>query len=172
MQHKRPHRLRQQTGGKRGSSATGTAKRGDDADSAHLLGPAHGPHKDGGRTGIHGAQQQADDGDGDGIAHDIGHEPHQQLEDGGADEDAVHKRLLANLLRRGRQDEPTQGDARPEPRGHVPDPAGVAAARLLQEGDDPAADGHLGALVGEDEERAEEDNGGGEGGEHVVEPGD
>ena len=42
----------------------------------------------------------------------------------------------------------------PEPRRHVTNVCGIAAAVGDEEGDDPARDGDFGALVGEDEEGA------------------
>ncbi len=63
-----------------------------------------------------------------------------------------------------REQEPPQRDAGPEAARHVPDARGRRVPVRDEEGDDPARDGDLGALVAEDEEGAEDGGFVGEGG--------
>ena len=59
-------------------------------------------------------------------------------------------------MRGVREEEAAEGDTAPEAGGDVPDAGGGGVPVGDQERDDPSRDGHFGALVGEDEESAED----------------
>lgn len=110
------------------------------------------------RAGIDGPQKQSDNGHGNGISHNVGHKPHQELEGDGSDDETVHKDLFADSLGRGREKEATECDASPETGRDVAHGRGISTTRVDQEGNHPTGDGHLGTLVGEDEGRSEKNN--------------
>ncbi|ODA78169.1 hypothetical protein RJ55_06774 [Drechmeria coniospora] len=171
MQHVRADGLGQQSRDERRHRSAQAAAGADGADAAQGVAPRHAAHEDGGGAGVDGAQQQADDGHGNGVADNVGHEPDEHLKRHGADDEPVDESLLADPLRRRRQAEAAEGDARPEAGGDVADGAGVAAAGVDEEGDDPARDGNLGSLVGKDEDGAEQDDAQAEGREHAQQQG-
>ncbi|KND91900.1 hypothetical protein TOPH_03574 [Tolypocladium ophioglossoides CBS 100239] len=156
MQHIRAHGLRQKTGKKRRHRTAQAAARADGPHAAQRVAPRHAAHEDCHGARVDGSQQQADDGHGHGVAHDVGHPPHEHLEGDGADDEPVDEDLLADALRRAGQAEAAEGDARPEASRDVAHRRRVAAARVDEERDDPARDGHLGALVREDEDGAKQ----------------
>lgn len=166
MKDKGASDLSQDTGGEGRDGPAGAAEGADDAHAADLLAAGEVAREDDGGAGVHGSQQQTDDGEGHGLADDVGHEPDEQLEDGGADDEDVDEPLLADLGADGREREPAQRDACPEARRHVADRRGVPVARRDQERDDPARDGDLGTLVGEDEDGAQDHDPRLEGDEH------
>ncbi|PNY23549.1 Uncharacterized protein TCAP_06511 [Tolypocladium capitatum] len=156
MQHVRAYGLRQQAGDERRHRTAQAAARADGPDAAQRVAARHAAHEDGRGAGVDGPEQQADDGHGHGVAHHVGHPPHEHLEGHGADHKPVDEDLLADALRWTGQAESAQGDARPETSRDVAHRRRVAAARVDEERDDPARDGHLGALVREDEDGAEQ----------------
>ena len=163
MQHPRPHLLRQQAREERRHRAARTAQRTHRGQTAELQLARHQLTEHCHRERIHGSQQQSDQTHGDRLTHHIGQPPDQQLEQQGPDREDDGAPLLPEPVGRVRQHEPAQRDAAPEARRDVPDPRGRGVPVLDQEGDDPAGDGHLGALVGEDEERAQDGRPVGEG---------
>ena len=113
--------------------------------------------KDGRRARVHGAQEEANDGDGDGLADDVGHEPDEQLAGRGADDQEEDGPLLAEPVRRVGEQEAAERDSGPETGRDVADAGGRGGVPVGdEEGDDPARDGDLGALVAEDEEGAQD----------------
>ncbi|KDN67212.1 hypothetical protein CSUB01_03280 [Colletotrichum sublineola] len=169
MQHPRAGRLGENTRHKWRHGAAGASKRADNAHPAGPLLPRHPPHEHRRRARVDGPQQQADNGNGHGGPDDVGDPPHEQLEHGGADRREADEELLAHAVCRVRQAQPADSNARPETRCDVAHRVRVAAAHGDEEGDDPARDGHFGALVREDEERAQQHDADLEGGEHAEE---
>ena len=156
MQHPRADLLRQQARKKRRRRPPTTPHRGHERQTGHLQLAAHQLRKHGHRAGVHGAQEQADDGNGDGVADDVGEEPDEELEAGGSDDEAEDGAFLAEPVAGVREEEAAEGDAGPEAGRDVADAGRGGVAVGDEEGDDPAGDGDFGALVGEDEEGAED----------------
>lgn len=98
--------LSKETGGERRDSAAGAAEGGDDAEAADLLLARQVAGEDGGGAGVDRAKEKTDNGERDGLADDVGHEPHEQLEDSRAGREAVHEPLLADARPDRRQREP------------------------------------------------------------------
>lgn len=156
MQHPRPRPLRHQPRHKRRHRAPTTPRRADKAQPTHLQPAAQQATKNDRRARIHRPQHQAQDRDRDPLPHHIRHEPDEQLEGDGEQREAHHARFLADQVRGVGEQESAERDAGPEAGGYVAggERGGVSVGE--QEGDDPAGDGDFGALVGEDEEGAEE----------------
>lgn len=171
MQHPRPSSLRNHTRRKRRHRTPRAPKRTNHPHPIHPLRPRHPSHEYGRRARVNRPQQQPYNRDRHGGADDVGHQPHEELEDRRADGGEEHEELLADAVSRVREAEPADGDARPEAGRDVAHGFRVAVARRDEEGDDPARDGDFGALVGEDEEGAKEDDADFEGGEHAQELG-
>lgn len=156
MQHPSPRLLRQQPREKRRHRSPTTPQRAHNRKTTHLDIPAQQPREHGRRARVHGSQQQPHNTHRHALPHDIRHKPHQKLEQGRAHDQADDGRFFADLVRRMRQREPADRDPGPEPRRHVPDAGGVAVPVRDQERDHPARDADFGALVGEDEQRAQD----------------
>ncbi len=86
------------------------------------------------------------------------------MEGGGAEDEEDDGALLAEAVGRVGEEEAAEGDAGPKARGDVADARGGGVPVGDEEGDDPAGDADLGALVAEDEEGAEDGGLVGEGG--------
>lgn len=156
MQHPRAHLLREQSREKRRDRTPGAAQRAHGGQTTHLQPLRDEFGEDGGGAGIDGTEEETDEGDGDGLADDVGDEPDEELERGGADDEGEDGFFLADLVGRVGEEEAAEGDAAPEAGGDVADTGGGRVPVGDQEGDDPAGDGDFGALVGEDEEGAED----------------
>ena len=138
MQNPRPDPLPQQPRKKRRHRAPRTPQRRHRRQTAHLQ-PLRDQFREHGRgAGIHGAEQEADDGDGDGLADDVGDEPDEQLEAGGADDEEGDGAFFAEAVRGVGEEEAAEGDAAPEARGNVADVRGGGVPVGDEEGDDPA----------------------------------
>ena len=155
MQHPRPHLLRQEPREEGRHRSPRAAERRHGGQAAHLQPLGDELREDGGGARVDGPEEEADDGDGDGLADDVGHEPDEQLEGGGAGDEADDGALLAEAVGRVREEEAAERDAGPEARGDVTHAPRRRVPVRDEEGDDPAGDGDLGALVAEDEEGAE-----------------
>ncbi|KAF6229208.1 hypothetical protein HO133_007324 [Letharia lupina] len=156
MQDPRPDLLGQNPRHQRRHRAAGTAQRRHGRQPAHLQPLRDQRREHGGRGGVHGPEQEADDGHGDGVADGVGHEPDEQLEGRGAEDQGDDGALLADAVGGVREQEAAEGDAGPEARGDVADAGGGGVPVGDEEGDDPARDADLGALVAEDEEGAQD----------------
>ena len=156
MQDPRTNLLRNQTREKRRHSPTTTPQRTHSRQTTHLQATGNQFAEHGRGARIDRTEQEPHNGDSDGLADDIRHEPDEQLEGGRAGDEEEGALLLAEAVARVRQQEAAQRDAAPEAGGDVPDARGLAGAVRDEEGDDPAGDGDFGALVGEDEEGAED----------------
>ena len=156
MQHPRPDPLCQDAREKRRNRPPRTPQRRHSRQTAHLqpLGDQFRKHSRGAR--IHGTEQESHDGDGDGLADDIRHEPDEELKGRGAEDECDDGAFLAEFVCRVREGEAAERDAGPEARRDVADAGGGGVPVGDEEGDDPAGDGDLGALVAEDEEGAED----------------
>ena len=156
MQHPRPHLLRQKAREERRHRAARTAQRGNRRQTTHLqpLRDQLGKHGRGAR--VDRAEQEPDDGHGDGFADDVGDEPDEQLEASGAEDQEEDGALLADLVGRVGEQEAAEGDAAPETGGDVTDVGWGGVPVGDQEGDDPARDTDFGPLVTEDEESAQD----------------
>lgn len=157
MQNPRANLLRQQAREEGRQGAARAPERRHGGQAAHLQAAGEELGEDGGGAGVDGAEEEADDGDGDGLADDVGHEPDEELEGRRAGDEEGDGALLAEAVRRVGEQEAAEGDARPEPGGDVADAGGRGGVPVGdEEGDDPARDGDLGALVAEDEEGAQD----------------
>lgn len=156
MQDPRPRPLRHQPRQKRRRRPATTPRCANKAQPTNLQSPSQQATKHDRRARIHGPEHQAQDGDGDGLAHDVGDEPHEQLEGDGEEGEGDDAGPFAEHVGRVREHEAAEGDAGPEAGGDVAGGAGGRVPVSEQEGDDPAGDGDFGALVGEDEDGAEE----------------
>ena len=155
MQNPSPDFLRQEAREERRHRTPRAPQRRHRRQTAHLQPLGYELRKHGRGAGVDGTEEEADDGNGDGLADDVGHEPDEQLESRGADDQADDGALLAHPVGRVREEEAAQGDAGPEARGDVADARGRRVPVGDEEGDDPARDGDLGPLVAEDEEGAQ-----------------
>ena len=156
MQDPRPDLLGQNPRHQRRHRAAGTAQRRHGRQPAHLQ-PLRDRRREHGRGGgVDGPEQEADDGHGDGVADGVGHEPDEQLEGRGAEDQGDDGALLADAVGGVREQEAAEGDAGPEAGGDVADAGGGGVPVGDEEGDDPARDADLGALVAEDEEGAQD----------------
>lgn len=164
MQHPRPHLLRQQSREEWRHRTPRTPQRTHGGQTTELQLPRDQltEHRHG--QGVHGPEQQAHQTHRHGLAHHIRHQPDQQLEQQRAHrEDDGAPPLPHEPVGRVREREPAERDAAPEARGDVPDPRGRGVPVVDQKRDDPAGDGDLGALVGEDEAGAQDGGAVGEG---------
>lgn len=100
MQDECSNGLRQQSRNEWRNSTAHTSKCADSANTAQRLSPGHGAHEDGRRAWVDGTEEEANKGDGDGVAYNVGNPPHENLERDGAEDEAVYKEFFANLLGR------------------------------------------------------------------------
>lgn len=156
MQHPRPAPLRHQPRHKRHHRPAATPHCAHRRQTVQLQIPRHQAREDSCRKGIDGPEQQANDRHGDGFTNGIGEEPDEELEGGSADNEGDDGGFLADFVGWMGQGEAADCDAGPEARRDVSNARGRGVPVGDEEGDDPAGNGDLGALVGEDEQGAED----------------
>ena len=154
MQHPRPHLLRQEPREERRHGAARAAQRRNRRQTTHLqpLRDQVGKHRR--SAGVDGPEQESDDGNGDGFADDVGHEPDEQLEAGGAEDQDEDGAFLADLVGGVGEQETAEGDAAPEAGGDVSYVGGGGVPVGYQERNDPSGDADFGPLIAEDEQCA------------------
>ena len=168
MQHESTRSLRQNTSRKRHDRPSRRTRCRDESNRAHLQVPRQQSREDRRDDGVDRAQQESHDGDRHRATDHVRDLPREDLEDEGAEREACGEALLAQARGEVRQCEAAERDAGPEAGGHVAD-FGWVAALVDQVGDDPAGFADFGALVGEDEEGADEGRAVGDGAAEEVE---
>lgn len=111
MQHPRPGRLRQQPRQKRRDGPAARAGRCDEADGGGLEVAGEQAREDGLGAGVDGAEQEADEGDEDGVGDEVGDVPDEEVEDEGAGGEGVDAGGFAGAVAEGREKEAAEGDA-------------------------------------------------------------
>ena len=151
--------LGKETGREGGNGASGASKRADNGETtdleAALTGEVAG--EDSGGAGVDGTEEETDDGERGDATGGTGNPPKQNLEESRPDSQGVHEGTLAGPARaQRRQGKAPHRDSAPETGCRVSDLRRISAALRDQETDGPAGDRDLRALVGEDEESAQQ----------------